>query len=194
MKSLKLILASLILLPLSVYPESNATPDQEVYKIDPVHSGIQFRVRHFFNFVPGSFTKFNGTIYVHPSDMTKNRAVATIKVDSIDTSNKDRDKHLKSNDFFKAAEFPEITYESTSWKQTGENTYEVEGNLTMLGQTKPVTMQVKYLGSGEGRKGTFLTGWTATGKLNRAEWGITGGSPIVGDEVEFTIDIQAQRQ
>ncbi len=194
MRSLKLILASLILLPFSAHADAQATVDHEVYQIDTVHSGIQFRVRHFFNRVPGSFAQFGGTLYVHPSDMTKNRAVASIQVASIDTANNDRDDHLRSDDYFKTGQFPEITYESTSWKKTGEKTFEVQGNLTMLGQTKPVTMNVEYLGSGEGRNNTFLNGWSATGKLNRSEWGITAGSPVVGDEVEFIIDIQAHRQ
>lgn len=194
MRSLKLILTSLILFPFIGHAETQSTVDHEIYQIDPVHSGIQFRIRHFFNHVPGGFNQFAGTLYVHPSDMTKNRIVASIQATSIDTANKDRDDHLRSNDFFSAAQFPEITYESTDWKKTGEDTFEVQGNLSILGQSKPVAMNVTFLGSGKGRDNTFLNGWTATGKLNRSEWGITTASPVVGDEVEFTIDIQAHRQ
>ncbi len=169
-------------------------PDPEVYKIDPVHSGVSFRIRHFFNRVPGSFKNFGGTLYVHRGDMSKNRVTATIEVGSVDTANADRDAHLQNDDFFDAPKYPEITFASTEWKQTGENTFKVTGDLTMLDITRPVTLDVELLGFGQGRGDTYLSGWTATTTIDRRDWGITYGRPAVGDTVDIVLDVQAHRQ
>lgn len=165
------------------------------YTIDPVHSSVGFKVRHFFNQVSGSFSKFEGTVTYDKDNAANNKASATIQIASVNTLNADRDAHLQRDDFFNAERFPAITYESTSWKKTAENTYEVQGNLSFHGETKPVVLEVKYLGSGEGagyKAGKTVIGFSAKGKINREDWGVKGGAPVVGEEVDIDLSVQAQ--
>ena len=171
------------------------------YEIDPVHSGVNFKVRHFFNQVPGKFTDFEGTVDFNPDDPAKSQATATIKPKSIDTSNEKRDGHLKDEDYFHVEKHDAINFKSTAWEPngqtaSGQSKYKVTGDLTMLGETKPVTLDVIYLGEMEGQgpyKGVMVAGWEATGSLDRTEWGLTGGQPIVGDEVVIELSIQGHR-
>lgn len=164
-----------------------------VYQIDPNHSQVGFKVRHFFNKVPGKFTDFSGEIHVDKKDMSKSKVKASIKPKSIDTGNSDRDEHLTEDDYFNITEFEAIEFESTEWKKTGDNKYDVTGNLTMLGVTKPVVLEVTYLGEQEGigpYEGLMVNGWEATTVFDRSDWGLDAGGPIVGDEVEVVLDIQ----
>lgn len=185
-----LSLSSLLLLAFA----PGVKAETEIYTIDPVHSGITFKIRHFFSQVPGNFSNFEGEVHFNRESPSKSKAIAKIMVPSVDTNNADRDEHLQQDDYFHSAEHPMIQFESTEWKPTGENQFEVTGNLSMLGQTHPVTMTVEYLGSGEGRNGVFLAGWTGTGTLDRTQWGLTAGRPAVGSEVDFEINIEARRQ
>jgi polyisoprenoid-binding protein YceI len=164
-----------------------------VYKVDPVHSGVDFKIRHFINKVPGTFTEFNGTIHYDKDNPENSKAEATIQVASVDTRNTDRDAHLQNEDFFKASLFPVITFESTSWAPKGENTYEVVGVLDIVGQKHPVVLDVEYLGEVEGR-GTIRSGWVGKATIDRTNWGITYGTPAVGTEVDIELNIQAHRK
>ncbi|MEM9227245.1 MAG: YceI family protein [Verrucomicrobiota bacterium] len=163
-----------------------------IYNIDPGHSQVGFKIRHFFNKVPGSFSDFTGEIHVDKSDMSKSKVKATIKPASIDTGNTDRDEHLLEDDYFDTAKFTTIEFESTEWVPTGENTYDVKGNLTMLGVTKPVVLKTTYLGEQEGvgpYEGLMVNGWEATTTLDRTEFGMESGV-ILGDEVDVELSIQ----
>lgn len=165
------------------------------YTVDPVHSSILFKVRHFFNQVTGTFGKSEGTVVYDAENPANNKATATIQVASVKTLNADRDAHLQRDDFFDAAKFPTITYESTAWKKTGDKTYEVAGNLTFHGKTNPVTLEVTVLGSGPGsgyKEGKTVIGFSGKGKIDRKDWGVNGAAPLVGDEVEIELSIQAQ--
>lgn len=171
----------------------------ETYKIDPVHSSVGFKIRHFFSKVPGTFNDFEGTIVINKADVSKSTAEATIKTASIDTKNEKRDKHLKSADFFDVEKYPTITFKSTAWKQIEKDTYNVTGDLTMHGTTKPVTLSVKSLGAGQGAQGKYLGGWEATTILDRTAFGITynsvvEGTSVLGNEVEISLNIEAIKQ
>lgn len=166
----------------------------ETYKIDPVHSTVGFTIRHFFTQVPGVFTKFSGTIVVDRDNLENSRVEATIEVPSIDTRVPMRDGDLKSDHFFDAAKFPTITFKSTSWKKTGEDTFDVTGELTIRGVTKPVVLKVTSLGFGPGMRGAMLSGWQATTTLNRNDFGITRYPKMLGDDVPVTINIEADLQ
>jgi polyisoprenoid-binding protein YceI len=172
---------------------ASAQAEPVIYKVDPVHSGVNFKIRHFINKVPGTFSDFSGTIHFDKENPENSKAEATIQVASVDTRNTDRDAHLQNEDFFKAAQFPLITFESTSWKPKGENTYEVVGVLDIVGQKHPVVLDVEFLGEVEGR-GTIRSGWEGTATIDRTNWGITYGTPAVGTEVEIELNIQAHRQ
>ncbi len=164
-----------------------------VYTIDPVHSGIHFKIRHFINRVPGTFGAFSGEIHFDKAAPENSKAVATLQVSSIDTRNKDRDAHLLNEDFFKADQFPLIEFTSTEWVPTGENTFKVKGLLKMVGREQPVELDVTFLGEVEGR-GVIRSGWEGTAKIDRTLWGITYGAPAIGNEVQIELNIQAHRE
>ena len=163
-----------------------------VYKLDPVHSGINFKIRHFINKVPGNFNGFTGEIHFNKADPSQSKAVAMIETGSVNTRNADRDAHLQNEDFFNSPKFPAIEYKSTEWIPTGENTYTVKGILTMVGIEKPVELEVTFLGEMEGR-GVMRSGWEGTGEISRSDWGMSYGTPAVGDTVEIELNIQAHR-
>ncbi|MDX2112060.1 MAG: YceI family protein [Verrucomicrobiota bacterium] len=164
------------------------------FKIDPVHSSVGFKIRHFVSKVPGTFADFSGTIVFDEKSPESSKVDAIIKIASVNTNNAKRDGHLQAPDFFDVAKFPEIKFTSTSWKKTGDNLYEVTGNLTMRDVTKPVTLTVTSLGTAPGRNDTTLAGWEAKAKLDRNAWGITYGAPAVGSDVEIEINIEATLQ
>ena len=173
---------------------NTATAQTETYTFDTNHSTIGFSVRHFMAKAKGIFKEFEGTLTVDRDDLTKSSVVATIKIPSVDTANHKRDKHLQEDDYFDAENFHLMAFESTKWEKTNrENHYKVTGNLTIRGITKSVPLNVELLGFGEGRKGTYLSGWEATATINRNDWGVSGGKPAVGNKVEITINIEAHR-
>lgn len=163
----------------------------ETYKIDPVHSSVGFKIRHFFSNVPGSFTKFGGTIRVDRDNLENSSVEATIEVPSIDTRSDVRDKDLRSDKFFSALKFPAITFKSKSWKKTGDDTFDVTGDLTIHGVTKEVVLKTKSLGFGPGMQGAMLSGWEASATINRNDFGITTYPKMLGDDVPVTITIEA---
>ena len=163
----------------------------ETYKIDPVHSSVGFTIRHFFSNVPGMFTTFSGTIVVDRDNLENSTVEAVIEVPSIDTRVAQRDTHLKSPDFFDAPKFPVIIFKSKSWKKTGEDTFDVAGDITIKGVTREVVLKTKSLGFGPGMQGAMLSGWEASTTLNRNDFGITTFPKVLGDDVAVTITIEA---
>ncbi|MFA5058706.1 MAG: YceI family protein [Opitutaceae bacterium] len=166
----------------------------ETYQIDPVHSSVGFTIRHFFSNVPGAFTKFAGTIVVDRDHLEHSTVEATIEIPSIDTRSEMRDNDLRSDHFFDAAKFPAMTFKSKSWKQTGDDTFDVTGDLTIRDVTKEVVLKTKSLGFGPGMKGAMLSGWEATTTINRNDFGITRYPKVLGDEVPITISVEADLQ
>jgi len=167
----------------------------ETYKIDGTHSSIKFSIRHFVAKTTGNFSDFEGTLKVDRHDLTKSSVEAAIKIPSVDTDSDKRDAHLQEDDYFDAGEHPLMTFKSTKWAEgEGENKFKVTGDLTMRGTTKKVVLDVALLGFGEGMRGAYLSGWEATTTLDRTEWGVDGGQPAVGTEVDVTINIEAIRQ
>jgi polyisoprenoid-binding protein YceI len=175
---------------------ASATAAVDNYTIDPAHSAVAFNIRHFVSKVPGNFGKVEGTIGFDKENPEKSTAEAKIDVASISTANEKRDTHLKSGDFFDAAKFTTITFKSTSWKKTGEDTYDVTGDLTIKETTKPVVLKTKLLGVGPGPKGSQLSGWEATTTLKKSDFGVNGPaglSAALGDDVNVTLNIEAKK-
>jgi len=173
-------------------PAANAAV--ETYAIDPVHSHVGFTIRHFVSNVAGTFTKFSGTIDVDRDNLENSSVEAVIEVPSINTFNEHRDADLMTDSYFAAGKFGTMTFKSTSWKKTGDNTFDVAGDLTIRGTTKPVVLKVTLLGFGPGMKGAQLSGWTATTTLQKADFGVTGPAMLgkaLGDEVTVSIGIEA---
>lgn len=171
----------------------------DTYKLDPVHSSINFKVRHFFSFVNGSFKKFEGTIKVDPDHPEKSSVTATIDTASITTQNDKRDEDLRSDHFFDVAKYPTITFKSKSVKQTGADSADIVGDLTMHGVTKEITLHGKFLGKGTGLQGKPISGWQVTPEpIKRSDYGLTWskaieGTAVVGEEVTISIDIEADK-
>jgi polyisoprenoid-binding protein YceI len=172
----------------------------ETYKIDPTHSYVGFSIRHFFSKVPGRFAKYEGTITLDPKDLSTAKVDVTIDAASIDTDNADRDKHLRSPDFFDAAKFPKITFVSTGVIAAGANSAVLKGNLTMRGVTKPVELEVEVLGYSPDPWGGYRGGFEARTKVNRQDYGISwsktveGGGAVLGNEVEILLNVEAIRE
>ena len=167
------------------------------WTVDPMHSQIEFKVRHLMiTNVTGTFQHFDGTIETDGEDFTQGRVEFSVKVDSIDTANDQRDGHLKGDDFFSAEKFPDIKFKSTSFKHLSGENYELTGNLTIRDQTKPVTLTVEYGGVATDFYGNTKAGFTVTGKINRKDFGLVWsgvtetGSVVVSDEVKINADLQ----
>jgi len=167
----------------------------EVYKIDATHSSINYSLRHILSKYTSSFTKLSGEITVDRDNLENSSVTATIDVANLTTDSEGRDKHIKSPDFFDTAKFPNATFKSKSWKKTGENTFDVTGDLTIKDITKEVVLKTTLLGFGPGmRPGTLLSGWEATTTIKKSEFGLAGPAMLqkaLGDDVAITINIEA---
>ena len=173
----------------------NASAAVETYTIDPVHSNVGFSIRHFVARVPGKFKDFSGKIVVDRDDLTKSSAQATIKVASIDTDNQKRDDHLRSADFFDAAKYPEMKFQSRAWKKTGDDSYDVTGDLTIKDVTREVVLKVSLLGFGPGMNGAKLSGWEATTTIDKKDFNVKDPAMLdaaLGDDVKITINVEAK--
>lgn len=170
----------------------------DTYTIDATHSNVGFAVRHMtVSKVRGSFGKFEGTVNVDPADTTKWSCDVVIQTASINTQAERRDNHLRSADFFNAEEFPTLTFKSTKVAPKGKDKFEINGDLTMRGVTKPVTLEAEILGSMQDSKGNKRLGFSATTTIDRMDYGVswnktldTGGL-VVGHDVDITLEIEA---
>ena len=169
------------------------------WKIDPMHSEADFAIKHMaISTVHGTFHGLSGTINFDPADVTKSSVEATIPVSTVDTGVTPRDNDLKSPRFFDAAQFPTMTFKSTSVHKDGDH-YEVAGNLTLHGVTKPVVLKLEDLGKAQpGMDGKSVhRGFTATTTIDRKDFGLTfngtlkSGDAVLADEVRIEIDIDA---
>lgn len=169
------------------------------FQIDPVHSSVQFRIRHLYTTFVGRFDKFDGTLSGDPANPASLKVKATVDVTSIDTFNSVREKHLRSPDFFDTEHHPVATFESTK-TTLGEkkDTGTVTGKLTIRGVTREVTFTGQFLGSGVGLQGGGdRAGFHATTTINRFDYGVAfngalpNGLPMLGSDVELILDIEA---
>ncbi len=191
---MKRYIHSVLVAALAAGFSSAATAAVETYTIDPVHSAVGFSIRHFVAKVPGKFSKFSGTITVDRENLAQSSAEATIDVASVNTDNQKRDDHLRAADFFDAAKYPTMKFKSKSWKKTGENTFDVSGDLTLKDVTKEVILKVTALGFGPGMGGAQLSGWEATTTIDKKQWNIKDPAMLdaaLGDDVTITINIEA---
>lgn len=175
-----------------------AAAEPVVYKVDTAHSGVGFTIRHFVSNTPGRFRDFDGTIKYDKQNPAASSVEFTVRTDSIDTDNDDRDKHLRSPDFFDAPKFPTMTFTSTAVKAKDADTLEVTGDLTMHGVTKRVTIPVEVLGTAktpQGEKAGFETSFTVNRKEYGLEWNrVVEGTSVLSDDVKVNIQIEANRE
>ena len=167
------------------------------WDFDLSHSSIGFHVRHLMvSKVHGRFTKWNGSLELDESDLTKSRLDVSIDAASVDTKEAKRDDHLRSADFFDVEKFPALTFKSTKIEKDGEN-YLVTGDLTIRGITKSVKLEVEGGGQVKDPWGGTRTGFSAKTSVNRKDFGLTwnvaleAGGFVVGDKIEITLEIEA---
>ena len=167
------------------------------WNIDPTHSEIQFKVKHLvISTVTGYFRSFNGSVVTEGDSFDGAKVTFEADIDSIDTNQEDRDKHLKSDDFFNAEQFPKMRFESTSFKHTGDDAYELIGNLTIRDITKEVNLDVTHGGTVGDPYGQTKAGFEINGTINRKEFGLKwnavteAGNVVVGDNVKLHMNVQ----
>lgn len=168
------------------------------YTVDQNHTNVAFQVRHLFTKVKGRFDKFNGKIIFDPSAPGKVKVEGTIDAASINTNVAKRDDHLRSKDFFNVEKFPQITFVSNGATDIDRsaNTGKLEGQLTIHGITKPVVLDVVFLGAGEDPWGNKRAGFSARMTISRKEFGLTwnetleAGGVLVGDEVVIELEVE----
>jgi polyisoprenoid-binding protein YceI len=168
------------------------------WQLDPNHSHVGFSVKHMMvTTVRGQFKAYRGTFALDAEDFTKSTFEGEIDVESIDTGNADRDAHLRTNEFFDAANHPKISFKSRSITKNDDGEYLVEGDITIRGVQKPITLEVEYSGSSKNPYGQTVAGLAARGTLNRKDFGVafhavleTGGV-AVGEKVKLELDLQA---
>lgn len=168
------------------------------WKIDPVHSHVSFSVKHMMvTTVHGKFGSYRGTVRLDPKDFARSTFEGEIDVASLDTGNVDRDNHLRTSDFFDAPTHPKITFKSTGIEPKGDGQYLVRGDLSIRGVTRPLALDVEFHGTSKSPYGQTLTGISATGALNRKDFGVDFNAPletggvVVGEKVKLELEIEA---
>lgn len=170
------------------------------YDVDPSHSRVEFAVKHLgIATVKGHFGTFEGT-FEAGENLASSRAYGTVEVASVNTNEPQRDDHLRSADFFDAANHPKMTFESTAIRQTGSEEFEIDGTLTIRGVARPITLEVEVQGTEQDPWGNDRVGLEIKGKLNRGEYGMTfnqmlgSGNVLVSDKVKLALEISAVKQ
>jgi polyisoprenoid-binding protein YceI len=168
------------------------------YTIDPAHSTLGFVARHaMVTNVKGKFLDFSGSLHLDGTNPAASTASLDIKMDSIDTGSADRDGHLKSADFFKTDEFPTMTFRSTKAEALGGDDYRITGDLTILGTTRPITIDLEFNGAAKDPFGNERVGFEGKAEILRSEWGLTWnaaletGGVLVSDKIKLNFDISA---
>lgn len=166
--------------------------------VDATHSSVDFTIKHMMIAkVKGAFHEFSAEIDADPSDLTTANIQFNISLASIDTRNADRDNHLRTGDFFDIENHPNLTFQSTGVAKTGDGEYDVTGNVTLRGVTRPETFHISYEGTGKDPWGNEKVGFSGKGSLKRSDFGLSynavleTGGVLIGDEVKFTIELEA---
>lgn len=172
------------------------TATKTLWKIDPTHSEVQFKVKHLvISTVTGQFNRFEGSLEAESDDFDGATAGFTLETASVDTNQSDRDNHLKSADFFDAEKFPHITFKG-SLKKVADNQYKLAGPFTIKDITKEVELDVEHGGTMVDGYGQTKAGFEISGSIDRKEFGLTwsmvteAGGVVVGDRVKLQLNVQ----
>ncbi|MFN8206917.1 MAG: YceI family protein [Bacteroidales bacterium] len=177
------------------------TKGKTKWVIDPAHSEIQFKVKHLvISTVTGKFDRFEGSAQASATDFSDLEVEFSAEVDSINTNQPDRDGHLKSADFFDAANHPKLTFKSTGVRKKSDDSFVLTGDLSMRGTTKKIDLDVVYGGTITDPWGNVKAGFEINGKVNRKEFGLhwsavtEAGGVVVADEVKLAINVELAKQ
>jgi polyisoprenoid-binding protein YceI len=183
-KHLSLLLSAVLFVGFSGLTQ--AAP--ESYQIDPVHSTIEFKIRHLgISWVTGSFSTFTGTVMFDEQKPEASSISVTVQAASVDTRNEKRDTHLKSPDYFNIEKFPELSFKSTKVEKLSGNTYKISGDFTLIGVSKPVTFELTGTELVDGMQGEKRRGAETTFSIKRSDYGMKTMLGPVGDDVLITL-------
>jgi len=179
---------------------STSAQNATMWKVDKAHTSVNFSVNHFFSAVTGKFTKFNGQINFDPNNLKESKADFSVSINSVNTDNGKRDKHLQSADFFDAKKYPYMTFKSIKIETKSDNEFLVHGKLTIKDKTKEVILPMKITGKMEHpmKKGTVIMGIVINTTINRTDFGVGTGdwatTLVVGNEVKIHIPMELNRK
>jgi len=165
------------------------------YAIDPVHTAALFKIKHLgLSYTHGRFNDVSGTIVFDEANPSASKVTIAIQAGSVDTHSEKRDAHLASPDFFDAKQFATLGFTSTAFKKVDDTTYEVAGNFTLHGVTKPLTITVKKIGEGKDPWGGYRIGFESSFTVKRSDYGMSKMLEGVGDEVAVTFSAEAVKK
>lgn len=188
------VLLAGLTLPWLVSAAQDSAGKPLTYKIDPVHTVTLFKIKHLnvSNFY-GRFNKTTGTVQYNEQDPSQLALSVVVDIASLDTNNSDRDEHLSGKDYFNLSKFAKATFESTKATKTGEHTFEVTGEMTILGVSKTISASVEMTGMGDGMRGSKIIGFEATTTIKRSDFGMNSHLDALGDEVKIVCAFEASR-
>jgi len=176
-------------------PTPATTLPTGTWKVDPVHSSVEFQVKHLgIATVKGQFTEFEGTLEISPENTV---AYGTVQVASVNTREPARDEHLRSADFFDAAQNPVIEFRSTAIRPLDEDTFEIDGDISIHGVTQPLTLKATLEGTETDPQGNDRVGVSAVAQIDRSDFemkfnaALGSGNMLVSDRVKILLDISA---
>lgn len=180
---------------------TDSTAVNTKWAIDPTHSEIHFKVKHMMvSNVTGAFNDFEGSVESEREDFENAKISFSADVNSIDTKNEQRNDHLKSDDFFNAAQYPTLTFQSKSFTKKSNGTYRLMGDLTIRDHTREVELDVEYNGTAVDPYNQTKAGFEITGKVKRKDFGLKwnalteAGGVVVSDEVRLLLNVQLVKQ
>ena len=195
--TLILALAALSILGIVAYATTAAQtrPSTESYAVDPVHTTVMFKIKHLgVSYFYGRINAPQGSFQFHPDNPEASAFDLNIKTANVDTKNANRDRHLKSPDFFNAKEFPTISFKSKKVEKAGDNKYRVTGDFSLHGVTREITIDVEHVGSANDPWGGYRCGFDTSFTIKRSDFGMNFMLNALGDEVTLWIGIEGTRR
>ncbi|MBI1319074.1 MAG: polyisoprenoid-binding protein [Candidatus Hydrogenedens sp.] len=193
---MKRITLSFALAAAVVFAVAPAHAELDTYELDASHTSIVFKISHMgFSHTYGMFPGVEGTLTFDAEHLDEASIEATVQAASVNTMNEARDGHLKNEDFFNVEKFPVISFKSSKWEAGEDGLYKVTGDLSLLGKSKEITIDVKHVASGEGMKGELRQGFETEFTIKRSDFGMDYGvgGPL-GDEVTLVVSLEATFQ
>lgn len=186
---------AIFLIAILFFTVTGSVSATDTYALDPAHTSVTFKVKHLgVTNVHGRFNDVSGTIVLDEANPGNNSVVIRVKTDSVDTANAKRDNHLRSPDFFDAKTFPVIEFKSTSLKKVNAETYEVRGNVSLHGVTRPLNVSAEMTGAGKDPWGNYRIGFETAFKVKRTDFGMTKMLQAAGDVVRLSVNVEGIRK
>ena len=186
---------AIFLIAILFFTVTGSVSATDTYALDPAHTSVTFKVKHLgVTNVHGRFNDVSGTIVLDEANPGNNSVVIRVKTDSVDTANAKRDNHLRSPDFFDAKTFPVIEFKSTSLKKVNAETYEVRGNVSLHGVTRPLNVTAVMTGAGKDPWGNYRIGFETAFKVKRTDFGMKKMLQVAGDVVRLAVSVEGIRK